>query len=125
DRLGRGGLGRSRFERLDREQRIDRGWFRLCLVETVAGRERRLLEYADAVDEPVEMLSEPGVRAGAVGQLEQRIKGAIEFSLRAEQVANRELLPAGFEVLVRGRDQDRNRIRRWFLNGNRCSKRRR
>jgi len=55
---------------------------------------------------------------GAVGQLEQRIKSAIEFSLRTEQMANRELLPAGLEILVRGRDQDRNRVRRWFRRGN-------
>ena len=123
-RLGRGRLRRARFECLDGQQRIDRGRFRLGLREPVARRERRLFEDADAIDEPIEVLAQPGIPAGAVRRLEQGIERPIEFSLGAQEVADREFLAACLEMPVRRRDQDRNRIRSRFWSWNRGRNRR-
>ena len=123
-RLGRGRLRRARFERFNCQQRIDRGRFRLGFREPVARREGRLFEDADAIDEPIEVLAQPGIPAGAVRRFEQGIERPIELSLGAQEVADRQFLPACLEMLVRRGNQDRNRIRSWCWSGNRGRDRR-
>ena len=78
--------------------------------------ERPHLVGADAVDQPVEMLADPRLGAGAVRRLEQHVDGAVELLLRRLDVALLELLLAGLEIAIGGGDQRENGI---FDRGNR------
>jgi hypothetical protein len=63
------------------------------------------------------------VAPGAAGRLEQRVKGAVKFSLGPLEVAKRQFLPAVLKMLVGLGDQESDwigrRRRREFLSRNR------
>ena len=110
--LGRGGLGRRGFKRLDREQRVDGRRLGLGFREAVAGGQRRLFEHADSVDQAIDVLAQARIGSGAVRRFQHDVERAIEFRLGADEVSERELLAAGFKVPVGLGDQDGDGIRR-------------
>ena len=114
------GLGGVGFKGFDREQRVDGGRLGLGFREAVAGGQRRLLEHADAVDQPIEMLTQARIRAGAVRRFQQRVERAIELGLGALEVPEREFLLAGFKMPVGRSDQDCDGIGRRRWRRNRC-----
>ncbi len=59
----------------------------------------------DPIDQPIEMLPQPRVGAGAVGRFEQHVYRPIEVAARALEVAHLQFALAGFEVLLRGADE--------------------
>ena len=94
-------FGGARFEGFDREQGVDGGRFGLGFREAVARGQRRLLEDADAIDQPVEMLAEPRDCRGRRRATRAGYRAPGRTRPWRVEMAERELLAAGLEMLVR------------------------
>ena len=100
---------------------VDRRRFVLLFGEAVALGERRDFVGVDAIDQPIEVLAQPRVGAGAVRRFEQNVDGLVELLAGLVEVAGLELALAGVEMTLRGGDEGCDRIERSGLRAARAA----